>query len=132
MSSRMPDLGSALTLLAFTGKEWDAGLSAPVFRLWSRMAVFSANRFHVFAVFLVLGLALFLFRRRKGDTGDARSGKGATGDILVLALLLGLFVHAAFEMPVPRYGLPFLPLVPFVWCVVPRMGRLVLAWWGRR
>ena len=132
MAFRMPDLNSAVLLLAYAGGEWESGRLVPLFGCWTRVMVFSANRFRIFAVLLVLGLALFLFRRRKGDNRGAGSGPDATGDILVLAFLLSLFAHSAFEMPVPRYGLPFLQLVTFVWCLVPRMGRLVLAWWGSR
>jgi hypothetical protein len=48
-----------------------------------------------------------------GPPGAALRGRGRG---LVLLLFLGLFGHAAAEMPVPRYGLPYQPLLFLLAC----------------
>jgi hypothetical protein len=61
-------------------------------------------------------ILLALFGAWRLWTETRRDGPAGWGRGLVLLAFLGILGHAAAEMPVPRYGLPYQPLVFLLAC----------------
>ncbi len=116
---RTPRLPSALVMMEMMGVRFGGADSAPLAR-WVAAWRWGISR--AWAVLLGLFLAGCFFSLRGGLVPPrAREARGKVPArvlaVLGLAVALGLFAHSATEMAVPRYGLPFQPLVILLACL---------------
>lgn len=115
VSRRIPGLPEASSLQDRLGGEWRANIAGSVFRVWVFAWRAVLGWWPAQYVFLLIGLVCLLFNPDRWGRRPAGSGAGGGEKVVAVAVLTGLLAHAAFEMPVPRYGLPFLPLVLLAW-----------------